>query len=53
MENNKTFAWWNGKRSVILAIQRQPGANTVEVVDSVKALLPVFQAAIPPSLNWK
>jgi hydrophobic/amphiphilic exporter-1 (mainly G- bacteria), HAE1 family len=51
VENDKMAAWWNGERSVVLAIQRQPGANTVEVVDAVKALLPVFQAAIPPSLH--
>src|SRR5207249_9189799 len=34
-----------------LAIQRQPGANTVEVVDNIKKLLPVFRSEIPPSVK--
>ncbi len=38
-------------RGVILAIRRQPGTNTVQVVDNIKALLPVFRAEIPPALN--
>ena len=49
--SERVIAWMNGKRSTILAIQRQPGTNTVEVVDNIKALLPVFRAAIPPSLE--
>jgi HAE1 family hydrophobic/amphiphilic exporter-1 len=51
VENNKVANWYNGNRAVILAIQRQPGTNTVEVVDSIKKLLPVFRAQIPPSVN--
>ncbi len=51
VENDKVAGWLNGKRSIILAIQRQPDANTVEVVDSVKQLLPIFRAQIPPSVN--
>jgi HAE1 family hydrophobic/amphiphilic exporter-1 len=35
----------------VLAVQRQPGANTVEVVDNIKKLLPQFRAAIPASVN--
>ncbi len=38
-------------RAVVLAIQRQPGANTVEVVDNIKKLLPQFRAAIPASVS--
>src|SRR6185312_16317809 len=49
--NKLAAAWYNGKRSIVLAVQRQPGANTVEVVDAVKKLLPVFRASIPPSVN--
>jgi len=52
-ENNLVAGWYNGKRSIILAIFRQPDANTVEVVDNAKALLPVFRAAIPPSVDVK
>ncbi|MGE5645293.1 MAG: efflux RND transporter permease subunit [Acidobacteriota bacterium] len=53
VENNKTWAWFGGSRGVILAIQRQPGTNTVEVVDNIKALLPVFKKEIPPSVTLK
>jgi HAE1 family hydrophobic/amphiphilic exporter-1 len=51
VENNKVAGWLNGTRSIILAVQRQPDANTVEVVDSIRALLPIFQAEIPPSID--
>ena len=51
VENNKAASWYIDKRSVILAIQRQPGTNTIEVVDSIKRLLPVFRAQIPASVN--
>ncbi len=44
-------SWFNGKRNIMLAVLRQPDANTVEVVDSVKALIPIFRAAIPPSVD--
>ena len=47
VENNKINAWLNDSRTIILAINRQPGTNTVEVVDNVKKLLPAFRAAIP------
>ena len=53
VENNKVSAWFNDTRTVILAINRQPGTNTVEVVDNVKKLLPAFRAAIPPSINMQ
>ncbi len=51
MENNKVSAWLNDSRTIILAINRQPGTNTVEVVDNVKKLLPAFRAAIPESIH--
>jgi len=51
VENDKVANWYNNERSVVLAIQRQPGTNTVEVVDSIKSLLPVFSAQIPPSVK--
>jgi len=53
VENNKVAGWLNGTRSIILAVQRQPDANTVEVVDSIRELLPVFLQEIPPSINLK
>jgi len=51
VENDKTWATFGGSRGVILAIQRQPGTNTVEVVDNIKALLPVFRHEIPPAVK--
>ena len=47
VENDKVASWFNDARAVVLAIQRQPDANTVEVVDSVKARLPQFRAQVP------
>ncbi len=51
VQTDKVAAWFNGERGIILAIQRQPGTNTIEVVDSIKKLLPVFREQIPPSVN--
>ncbi|HWV41451.1 efflux RND transporter permease subunit [Pseudorhodoplanes sp.] len=51
VENNKVASWFNGERSVVLAIQRQPDANTVAVVDAIKERLPALRAAIPASVD--
>ena len=51
VENDKTASWFNGTRSIVLGVQRQPDANTVEVVDRVRALLPTFRAELPPSIQ--
>jgi hydrophobic/amphiphilic exporter-1 (mainly G- bacteria), HAE1 family len=51
VQNDKVGAWFKGKRGIVLAIFRQPGTNTVEVVDSVKQLLPTFRAEVPPAIN--
>ena len=51
VENTRVGSWFNGKRAVILGIQRQPGANVVEVVDAIKAILPGLRAQIPESIN--
>ena len=50
-ESVKTSASYNGERSILLAVQRQPNANTVQVVDSVRKLLPVFKAQLPQSIS--
>ncbi|PWC83865.1 acriflavine resistance protein B [Azospirillum sp. TSH100] len=47
VENDRTASWLNGTRSIMLAVQRQPDANTVEVVDRVRELVPVFQTQLP------
>jgi HAE1 family hydrophobic/amphiphilic exporter-1 len=51
VENNKVASWYNGDRAVVLAIQRQPGTNTVEVANGVKDLLTRLRAQIPPSVE--
>ncbi|MGE0652109.1 MAG: efflux RND transporter permease subunit [Alphaproteobacteria bacterium] len=50
-ENERQASWFNDFRSVTLAIQRQPGANTVKVVNEIKALLPGFQESLPASVR--
>lgn len=51
VENDKVAGWFKDTRAIILAIQRQPGTNTVEVVDSIKKLIPTFREQIPASVN--
>jgi hydrophobic/amphiphilic exporter-1 (mainly G- bacteria), HAE1 family len=51
VQNDKVGAFFKGKRGIVLAIQRQPGVNTVEVVDSIKKLLPTFRAEVPPAID--
>ena len=53
VENDKIASWFNNDRAIVLAIQRQPDANTVAVVDSVKARLPEYRASIPPSIRME
>ncbi len=53
VENDKVASWFNNDRAVVLAIQRQPDANTVDVVDSVKARLPQFRAQVPASISME
>ena len=50
-ENTKLAAWMNDTPAIILNIQRQPGANVIEVVDRVKQLLPTLTAALPASME--
>ena len=55
VQNNKVAAWYNtsksSTRAIILAIQRQPGANTVAVVDNIKKLLPQFRTQVPAAIH--
>ena len=51
VENKRLAAWANEKSAVILNIQRQPGANVIEVVNRIKELLPVVQAALPLNID--
>ena len=51
VENERTASWFNDQRAILLAIQRQPDANTVAVVDAVQAAIPRLKAQIPPSVD--
>ena len=50
-ENNKLSAWMNATPALIVNVQRQPGANVIQVVDSIKKLLPAITASIPSSIT--
>ncbi|HYS94680.1 MAG TPA: efflux RND transporter permease subunit, partial [Candidatus Acidoferrales bacterium] len=51
VQTDKVASWYKDERAVILAIQRQPGTNTIEVVDSIKKILPSFKAQLPASVS--
>jgi len=51
VENDKVASWFNDERSIILSVLRQPGTNTVEVVDSIRELFSSFQAQMPASVK--
>jgi multidrug efflux pump subunit AcrB len=50
-ENDLIAGWYNQNRAIIMAIQRQPGANVIETVDGIKAMMPVLRASIPPAIH--
>ena len=51
VENTRVASWFNDKRAVILGVQRQPGANVVQVVDAIKEVLPTLREQIPGSIK--
>src|ERR1019366_8869086 len=51
VQNDKTASWFNGVRAIVLAIQKQPGTNTVAVVDKIKNLLPRLEEHIPAAVR--
>ncbi len=51
VENDKIATWFNNDRAIVLGIQKQPGANTVAVVDAVRERLPVYQAQVPAGIK--
>ncbi|WP_421912430.1 efflux RND transporter permease subunit [Mesorhizobium sp.] len=53
VQTTTTASWYDGTRAIILAVQRQPDANTVDVVDRVKAMLPSFQDQMPAAASIK
>ena len=53
VENDKVASWFNDERAIVLAIQRQPDANTVAVVDAVRERLPAFRAQVPAAIEMQ
>jgi HAE1 family hydrophobic/amphiphilic exporter-1 len=53
VENERNAGWYNGARTIYLAIQRQPGTNTVEVVDRIKAVLPQLGQQLPAAVQLR
>nr|WP_255494656.1 efflux RND transporter permease subunit [Luteibacter sp. Sphag1AF] len=51
VQDDQKASWYNGVRAITLAIQRQPGANTVQTVDNILTLLPAFTESLPPSVK--
>ncbi|HEY1234599.1 MAG TPA: efflux RND transporter permease subunit, partial [Candidatus Binatia bacterium] len=51
VENNQVASWFKDKKAIILGVQRQPGANVVNVVDAIKEVLPGLRAQIPQSVK--
>ena len=51
VQNDKVAAWFKGTRGIILAVQRQPGVNTVAVVDAIKRQLPMLRSQIPAAVS--
>ncbi len=50
-QSARTGAWFDGKRIELLLIEREPGANTIKVVDQIKAMMPQLEASIPRSVH--
>ncbi|MGA9335918.1 MAG: efflux RND transporter permease subunit [Rudaea sp.] len=53
VQNDKHLAWFNGRRSVLLAVQKQPGVNTIDVVKRIRAVLPGFRKQLPAGATLK
>ena len=51
VENNLVASWYNGHRAIVLAIQRQPGSNTIQIVDEINRVLPKFMEGLPKSVS--
>ncbi len=51
VEDDKRKTWYNGTRAIVLAVQRQPGANTVAVADRIRAMLPQIEAELPDGVR--
>jgi len=51
VQNNRAANWFNGTRSIGMSVQRQPGSNTIEIVNEVNRVLPLFEKSLPASVK--
>src|SRR6201995_5538156 len=51
VENNRTATWLDGKRAIVLSIQRQPGSNTIDIIDAINKIIPRFRQTLPASVS--
>jgi HAE1 family hydrophobic/amphiphilic exporter-1 len=51
IQNTRNISWYNGEPAIVLAVMRQPGTNTVEVANAVKAAMDEIKPTLPPSIN--
>jgi len=51
IDNDKNVGWFDDRRSITLQVMRQPGTNTVQIVDRIQALLPLIRSQLPPAVN--
>jgi HAE1 family hydrophobic/amphiphilic exporter-1 len=51
VENDKIATWFNNERAIVLGIQKQPGANTIAVVDAIRERFPTYQAQVPAAIK--
>ncbi|HEX4271295.1 MAG TPA: efflux RND transporter permease subunit, partial [Rhizomicrobium sp.] len=51
VENNRTATWLDGKRAIVLSIQRQPGSNTIQIIDEINRIIPRFHQSLPSSVT--
>ena len=51
VQTDKVASWFNNSRAVVLAVQRQPGTNTIQIVDDIKKMMPSFRALLPGAVK--
>ena len=51
VQDNRVMNWINAVPGIILAVQRQPGSNTIDIVNAVRKMLPKFESILPPAMN--
>jgi HAE1 family hydrophobic/amphiphilic exporter-1 len=53
VQTDKVASWYNSNRAIILAVQRQPGTNTIDIVDHIREMVPNFKAILPGAVKFE